>query len=187
MTAPAKIYSSFAEVARRQGICIAVITETGNTSYQALLAAVDNVAAAMTARGIAARHLIAVNFGRGELYLVALLAASRIGASIVFTSFADADRLARSPDFRLADDRVPPIERGTAMLVDASWYNPLPAMAMSPMPTPEGLLYSPRPARPATANSSPLRRARSSRGCPRGESISAATRGCFPRSARVPP
>ncbi len=124
MAGSGALYDAFAEVARRQELCVAIVGEPRNLTYLALKTAIDKVAAAMAAHGMGGGRLTVADFTRPELNVITLFAASRIGADLAFAPLADASRLSQKVDFKLTDDGIPPAQRDDALVVDQSWFAP---------------------------------------------------------------
>jgi acyl-coenzyme A synthetase/AMP-(fatty) acid ligase len=122
VSAPADLYSRLDAVVKRQGLCVAAITENQNITYVALRTAIDNCAASLAANGLRRGQSVAASFTRPEFYLIMLFATNKIGAGMVFAGASDVPKLAQKPDRLLTDDRMPPARRGGATVMDASWF-----------------------------------------------------------------
>jgi len=117
----ASLYNQFDAVVKRQGLCVAIVTENQTITYVALRTAIDNCAAILAARGVRRGQSVAVHFTRLELYMIALFATNRIGAGLVLAAFPDAQNMSPKPQWLLTDDRMPPAERRGALVIDQTW------------------------------------------------------------------
>ena len=158
----ASLYNQLDAVVKRQGLCVAIVTENQTITYVALRTAIDNCAASLAARGIRRGQSVAVNFTRPELYTITLFATNRIGAGLVFASHDDARNMSPRPDWLLTDDRMPPAERRGALVMDRTWSAAQPNQAPAPekhsklgrngpyasIPPPDGQYSSPRDSSP---------------------------------------
>ncbi len=118
-----RLYSKLLEVADQRGRCIAIISKDENITYEALRTAVDGCAAALAANGVKRGHHILADIARRDYHLTALLAANKIGASIIVASYSDTAKIARPVDFKLTDDSAPVEKRLAALVMEKSWLD----------------------------------------------------------------
>ena len=118
----ASIYDRFAAVVDEQGLNIALITAKQTVTYEALRTAVDNFAAVLAGKGLKSGQMIGIDFSHPEFYVIALLAANRLGAGVVQTEAIDSQLLNPRPSLILSDSDVPVQQRAGATLIDATWF-----------------------------------------------------------------
>ena len=120
MTAPsrtgASLYDRFSGIVDQQGLCVALVTAEQTITYVALRTAIDNCAIVLAGKGIRQGQVIAAQFSRPELYLIALLAANRLGAGMMLCPLAAVGTTGVRPDWLLSDDRVPVANRAGALV-----------------------------------------------------------------------
>ena len=117
-----RLYSRFQEIADRRGRCLAVLTADENIAFETLSLAVDRTASALAARGVGAGKLLQARFAKPEFYLITLLAANKIGASLLFGTEADAGQIDRRIDHQVSDQAPEAgLSLGTIVLERALW------------------------------------------------------------------